>query len=86
MEMNMVIPKFYESLERYSISYDEKTGELSDTLIFIVFESHRKLPVDRVLIFKDYFLFIDDEKKESRKVFFKQIKGYKKPDDYIEIK
>lgn len=69
MEMNMVIPKFYESLERYSISYDEKTGELSDTLIFIVFESHRKLPVDRVLIFKDYFLFIDDEKKKAEKYF-----------------
>jgi len=85
MEMDNVIPKFYEALEKMNIDYDEETGKLSKSIIFIIYDTYRKVSVDRVLIFKDYFLIIEDAKRDTRKINFKNIRGYKAPDNIIKF-
>lgn len=85
MEMEKVVPKFYEALKQMNIDYDAETGRLSNSIIFIIYNTYRKINVDRVLIFKDYFLVIDDAKEDTRKINFQNIRGYKSPNNIIEL-
>lgn len=85
MDMNQVVPKFYEALETLKIKYDEETGRLSKPIVFIIYETNRKIKAERVLIFKDYFLIIFDDINDTRKIHFKHVRGYTNPNDIIEL-
>lgn len=85
MEMKQVIPKFYEALERYNITYDKETGRLSNPIVIVIYKTNRKIQANRLLIFKDYFLVIRDDINDTRKIHFKHVQGYRPPDDMVEL-
>ncbi|MYL43976.1 hypothetical protein [Virgibacillus salexigens] len=71
-----VVKKYYEALKKFNISYDEETGRLSKPITIVVYESRRKIQAKRLLVFKDYFLIIQDEENDTRKIQFKNVKGF----------
>lgn len=85
MNDDMVIQKFHDALEEMKIAYDKETGRLSDAIYFVVYEARRKIEAKRVFVFKDYFLIIEEDKNDTRKVHFKNVKGFQSPNRIIEL-
>lgn len=83
MEQDMVIQKFYEALDTLGIDYNEETGRLSSPIEFIIYKAHRRLEAKRVLIFKTFFLIIDEDKSDTRKLNFQNVHGFKSPDNIV---
>lgn len=84
MDMKQVIQKFHDALDRYNITYDKETGRLSNPIEIVIYKTNRKIQAERLLIFKDYFLVILDEESDTRKIHFKHVQGYQRPNDMIQ--
>lgn len=74
--MENQVDKFYEALIKLDISYNEETGRLSKPIVFVVYDTRRKIQAKRLFIFKDYFLIFREEENDTRKIQFKNVKGY----------
>ncbi|MYL22061.1 hypothetical protein GLW04_19485 [Halobacillus litoralis] len=71
-----VVTKFYQALNKLDIKYDEETGRLSKPIVFVVYDSSRKIQAKRLFILKNYFLILREEENDTRKIQFKHIKGF----------
>jgi hypothetical protein len=68
--------KFNAALKEFGISHDPKTGELSEPLVLIAYDSRRRLVIHRMMIFREYFLIIRDDKWDTMRIMYKHVRGF----------
>lgn len=76
-EMKIAVNKFHRALDVLQIKHDEETGRLSEPLVMIAYEARRKIIIERVLILKNFFLIINDQDNDVRKIYYDKVQGFR---------
>ncbi|NJP38972.1 hypothetical protein [Alkalicoccus luteus] len=76
-ELHKTVEKFYRALDALHIEYDAETGRLSEPIIMIAYNANRRFVIDRVFLFKRFFLIFDKDQTDVTKVFYDKVQSFR---------
>lgn len=76
-DMEKAVEKFNRALDTLNIQYDQETGRLSEPIIMIAYDSKRRILIERVFIFKKFFLIFEDAENDVKKIFHDKVQAFR---------
>lgn len=76
-DMEKAVEKFNRALQILNIKHNKETGRLSEPMIMIAYDANRKITIERVFIFKKFFLVIKDQENDVKKIFHDKVQSFR---------